>query len=118
VETIMKEDEPIILNYATPKPSDGFAGMPEIVIVLLAIIVPGLSSSLIRGSPWRCILLIAAVPMAFVFFGPFWDEVLFRSTRLRNFGLYPFLVTCAAVEIISVVLALSDRKKTMNEIRP
>ena len=71
-------DEPTILNYATPEPvTDSFARTPCYLVVLLALIVPGLSSSLIRRSPKPCLLLCPVIPVAFVFFGPFWGEVLF-----------------------------------------
>jgi hypothetical protein len=109
----MSDDEPIILSYATPKPVSGFAGMPEIVIVLLAVLVPGLSSSLIRRSAWPCLFLVASVPLAFGVFGPLWGEVFFRSPALKDAGLYPFLFTCALVAVISAVMAISDRKRAL-----
>ena len=89
-------DEPNILNYATPEPAT-FARNSRFVIVLLAIVVPGLSSSLIRRSSKPCLLLCPIIPLALGFFGPLWDEVLFPKRPMREWGLYPFLLVCLAV---------------------
>lgn len=104
---------PIILGYATPGPTNRFARLPETVIVILAIIVPGLSSSLIRGTAWRCLVLVLTILAAFLFFGPFWGEVLFRHTAGSERGLYPFILICVGVEYISVVLAIRDRRRVL-----
>jgi hypothetical protein len=50
---------------------------------------------------------------AFVVFGPLWGEVLFHATSWQELGLYPFLATCAAVEVISVAQAIRDRARAM-----
>ena len=111
----MNENDPVILGYATPKGANGFARLPQSVIILVAMLVPGLSSSLIRGSAWRCVILVTTVLAAFLVFGPLWGEVLFPSPPLTNLGLYPFVVTCGVVEIVSVVQAMRDRAKALLE---
>jgi hypothetical protein len=107
---------PITLVYETPHPAThGFARMPLPAILLVAVLVPGLSSSLIRGTVWRCVCLAPAIPVAFIFFGPVWGEVLFPSSSWSEFGLYPFVLTCLVVEIVSVLLALGDRKRMLGK---
>jgi hypothetical protein len=109
----MNDEGPITLGYATPTPAKGFARTPLPVIVLLAVLVPGLSSSLIRGTAWRCVCLATIVPVAFFFFGPFWGEVLFPSSSWSELGVFPFVLTCVAVDIFSIVLALVDRRRAL-----
>ena len=113
---------PITLAYETPPPpANAFArSTPLPVILLLAILVPGLSSSLIRRKPWWCLCLAPIIPAAFAFFGPFWGEVLFRSSpkEWREFGLYPFLLTCGIVQATSIVLALNDRSRALRHVTP
>jgi hypothetical protein len=109
----MNEGGRVILNYAMPKPANRFARMPAIGIILLAILVPGLSSSLVRGSVWKCATLCGVVAAAFLIFGPLWGEVLFPG-RLSELGLYPFLLTVGVVETISIVMAISDRTKAQS----
>jgi uncharacterized membrane protein len=108
--------DPLILGYATPTRKSRFAVLPVGVIILVALILPGLSSALIRGSAWRCIFLILTILVAFLIFGPLWGEVLFRSTQYDNTGLYPFIATCAGVEVVSVVWAINDRKRAIDSI--
>jgi len=106
-----------ILGYETPTGPAGFVRAPIWAIVLVALIVPGLASALMRGTAAaiiKMILLLAVVPLAFLFFGPYWSIVLFPNSRLSETGLYPFLVTCAAVPLLSVVLAVLDRNRMMN----
>jgi hypothetical protein len=109
------DQRPITLAYATPQPGNGFARTPLPVILLLAILVPGLSSSLLRGTAWRCLCLAPVIPLAFLFFGPFWGEVLFPASSWSELGLYPFALTCLVVEIASVLLALRDRKRMLGK---
>jgi hypothetical protein len=112
-------DAAITLDYATPQPANTFARSPLAAIVLLAILLPGLSSSLIRRTPWHCLCLAPIIPVAFLFFGPFWGEVLFRaSPAWREFGLYPFVLTCVAIEAVSIILALQDRKRALPDTNP
>ena len=108
-------DEPTILNYATPGPTT-FARNSRFVIMLLALLVPGLSSSLIRRSPKPCLLLCPAIPVAFLFFGPFWGEVLFSKPPISEWGNAPFLLCCLAVPLTSILLALNDRTKALSGI--
>lgn len=83
------------------------------MIILLAVLVPGLSSSLIRGTPWRCVCLTTIVSASFLFFGPFWGEVLFPSSSWSELGVFPFVLTCVAVEVVSIVLAVGDRRRAL-----
>ena len=108
-------DEPNILNYATPEPAT-FARNSRFVIVLLALVVPGLSSSLIRRSPKPCLLLCSTVLVAFLFFGPLWGEVLFPRTPTCNWGVYPFVLIYVLVARTSILLALKDRTKALSGI--
>ena len=105
-------DEPTILNYATPEPAT-FARNSRFVIVLLALIVPGLSSSLIRRSPKPCFVRCSTVLVAFFFFGPLWGEVLFPKRPMSEWGLCPFLLVCLTVPLTSILLALDDRTKAL-----
>jgi serine/threonine protein kinase len=84
-------------------------------IVLLSVLIPGLGSLLIRG--WkavgvRSISLLLAIPIAFLVFGPLWGEVIFAwaGKTMQELGLWPFLMTCLIVPIISVKFALQDRE--------
>ncbi|MGA2501135.1 MAG: hypothetical protein ABSH20_25640 [Tepidisphaeraceae bacterium] len=109
-------DEPPILNYATPEPAaQAFACNSRFVIVLLTLIVPGLSSSLIRRSPIPCLLLCPAIPMAFVFSGPIWWEA-FSHHPMREWGIVLFLLVFLAVPLTSILLALKDRTKALSGI--
>jgi hypothetical protein len=111
---------PITLAYETPPPdANAFARTtPLPAVLLLAILVPGLSSSLIRRKVWWCLCLAPVIPLAFLFFGPVWGEVLFRSssTQWREFGVYPFLLTCVIVEITSLLLALAHRHRALRHV--
>ena len=106
----MHDDGPISLDYATPQPANAFAHTPVAVIVLVAALVPGLSSSLIRRTPWRCLCLAPIIPVAFLFFGPFWGKTCSARRRVAQFGVYPFVLTCIIVEAVSILLAIDDRK--------
>jgi hypothetical protein len=85
-------------------------------ILFLAIVIPGLSSSLIRNSAWRCAMLSGSILISFAFFGPIWGEYLFKGTRWSEAGLYPFLASIAAAEIASIYLAIHDRRRALLEI--
>jgi hypothetical protein len=83
------------------------------------LLVPGLGSLLIRG--WKArkgpfLSLFLTIPIAFVVFGPLWGEVLFKSSdrATREFGLWPFLATCAVVLAISAALTFYDQKVVRN----
>jgi hypothetical protein len=112
----MAQYEPPILGYAARAPAAGFASAPKWAIMLVAIVLPGLASVLIRGlvGVLTMVVLWATVITAFVFFGPIWGEVLFRNSPLREAGLYPFLGTCVALDLTSVVLALRDRRRVLD----
>jgi hypothetical protein len=115
----MADNRPINLDYATPQPTNSVLRAPVAAVVLIAALVPGLSSSLIRGTVWRCLCLAPIIPIAFLFFGPLWGEVLFRSSPAwREFGLYPFVLTCLLVEAVSILLALDDRKRALRNMNP
>jgi hypothetical protein len=78
--------------------------------------LPGISSSLIRRSAWPCLILTLSIPAAFGFFGPLWGEILFKGTIYKEAGLYPFVLTCAAVEVISALLAIKDRRRALDRV--
>jgi hypothetical protein len=65
----MAQYEPPILGYAAPAPYRGFACAPKWAIVLIAVLVPGLASALIRGLAGilTMALLWSSVVVAFVF---------------------------------------------------
>ena len=114
------ESHPPILGYATPPHSAGrLAVAPKWVVILVAVLVPGLASCLIRGRDGlvTLLLLLITIPLAFFFFGPIWGEVLFRNTRWSEAGLYPFLLTCVAVSLASAAVALRDRRRALGAIR-
>lgn len=107
-------DHPPTLDYATPsRPVSGFARSPVWLVVLVAMIVPGLSSFLIRRRVGRFLCHLAAMPLAFLLFGPIWGEVLFPSPNLSELGLFPFIATCTATYGASVYLALKDRREAL-----
>jgi len=58
----------------------------------------------------RFALLTVAVPAAFLFFSPFWNQVLVAETPDSNFGLYPFIATCFCVPCLSVWLEFWGRR--------
>ena len=99
-----------ILDYAPETNAGGFASLPRWIILLIAIMVPGLPSVLIRGRRGFVILLElwAVVVLAFFFFGPLWGDVIFAHTKLQEAGLWPFLATCVAVAMMSAVIASRD----------
>lgn len=111
----MAQYDPPVLGYAAPSPARGFACAPKWVIMVIAVLVPGLASALIRGL--RGILtmavLWATVIVGFIFFGPIWGAFLFPNSSLEEAGLYPFLLTWFAVELTSAGLALRDRRRVL-----
>ena len=61
------------------------------VVVLVAFLLPGVASLMLRG--WRevglrSLLLLAAIPVAFLIFGPLWGGVIFATSpkEIRNLG--------------------------------
>jgi len=85
------------------------------VVVLIALLLPGVASLMLRG--WqevgrRSLVLLAAIPVAFLVFGPLWGDVIFaRSPKwLRDIGIWPFLAICVAVALYSLWRALQDRR--------
>lgn len=85
------------------------------VVLLVAILLPGVASLMLRG--WkevgpRSVLLFAAIPLAFLIFGPLWGEVIFATSTkaVQELGLWPFIATCVVVPIISLIYALKDRR--------
>ena len=83
------------------------------IVIVLGLLLPGLPTLLMRrnrsGNAW-CIGLVAIVPISFVFFGPFWDAVLFANTSYDQFGFYPFVASCVLVLLASVWRGLLDRR--------
>ena len=107
---------PPILAYEPPaRDVPPFARRSEATVVLVGVVVPGLSSWLIRGrrGAITCLGLCGGVGASFLFFGPFWGEVLFRGTRYKESGLWPFLATCVAVPIVGGVLGARDRRRAL-----
>lgn len=85
------------------------------IVVLVALLLPGIASLMLRG--WqevglRSLLLLAAIPVAFLVFGPLWGGVIFATSppALRNFGLWPFVATCVVVWLLSLWRAIQDRR--------
>lgn len=64
----------------------------------------------------RFAFLIVAIPAAFMFFGPYWDQVLFEKTPYSEIGKYLFLATCCCVPLLSVWLGFRDRRRLQVEL--
>ena len=112
----MDPSPPPVLTYETPdRDVPPFARQPLRTVVLVGVVVPGLSSWLIRGrrGAVTCLGLFAAAGAAFLFFGPFWGEVLFRGTRYSEWGLWPFVATCVAIPILGGVQGARDRRRAL-----
>ena len=85
------------------------------VVVLVALLLPGVASLMLRGwkeAGLRSLLLLAAIPVALLVFGPLWGDVIFASSprALRNFGLWPFVAISVAVLLFSLWRAIQDRR--------
>jgi hypothetical protein len=84
---------------------------PVWFVGLIALLLPGLGSVLTKG--WRArkvvfFMLFPFIPIAFVFFGPVWKEVLFPDSPQSDKGLLPFLGCCVLTQAVSLVVALVD----------
>ncbi len=81
--------------------------------VVMGLVIPGLPTLLIRrnrsGQVWF-VLLLSSLPLAYGFFGPFWDVVLFDGTPYDQAGFYPFIASCVLVPIASAWRGLRDRR--------
>ena len=95
-----------------------FARNSCFVIVLLALIVPGLSSSLIRQSPKPCLVYCSAILGAFLLFGPLWNDVLCPKYPTNEWGNYPFLLIYIFVVVTSILRASDDRTKASSGMVP
>ena len=91
------------------------------VVIVLGLLLPGFASLLIRG--WRevglrSLLLLMAIPLAFVVFGPLWGSVIFAGSpqEFRNLGLWPFVAVCVAAPLLSVTYALKDRRLVIGRL--
>src|SRR5262245_10990231 len=85
------------------------------VVVLVALLLPGMASLMLRG--WkevgpRSLLLLAAIAVALLCFGPLWGAVIFATSprAVRNFGVWPFVAACVSVLVYSVWRAIQDRR--------
>lgn len=103
-------------RYIASNPPTSRRPLPAIAVWLLGLIVPGSPSLFMRPSAAgivRFIVLAAAIPLAFVFFGPVWDLILFDGTPYDESGFYPFIAVCIAVPILSVWFGFRDRKRLL-----
>lgn len=98
------------------------AGWNLALIFIIGLAVPGLPSMLIRRDRVglaRMLVLAVSVPIGFIFFGPVWGEWLFANTQIREWGLYPFLILCVCVPILSVLFGVRDLSRARhNATRP
>ena len=108
-----------LLKRGTTKPANGVGAAPEkirfnlVFVVVTSLLAPGSASLALRG--WsavggRSILLLLAVPLLFLFFGPFWGYVLFAGPGPQPSGEWWFLSTSFAVLMASIWYALCDRR--------
>ena len=81
--------------------------------IILGLLVPGLAYWRMLRTPKSLntfLFLFSTIPVAFLFYGPFWDLVLFKGTPYNQAGLYPFLLKCALVPLASLFLAVKARR--------
>ena len=84
------------------------------IVIPVGLLVPGLMYFLFQRDAIGLIvflLLLFGIPLAFAFFGPFWDIVLFDDSRLNGLGLYPFLAACLLIPVASLILAISANRR-------
>ena len=82
--------------------------------IVVGLLVPGLAYWLILRNHRGMIGFLAlflAIPLAFVFFGPIWDLVLFDGTPYDQAGLYPFLGCCVVVPLASLLIAVRAKSR-------
>ena len=88
--------------------------LPLAWAILIAFVIPGLPVWVMRRD-WKGFIIfatvIAIVPLALLFFGPFWDLVLFDGTPYDQWGFYPFLATLVAVPCLSVLVSIKEHRK-------
>ncbi len=94
------------------------ANWPTAAIVVIAVLLPGVASVLLRG--WheagkRVTSLWLTLGVAYLLCGPMWGGLFFaRAGHLvKELGLVPFVATCLAVVAISVRATLEDRKAAL-----
>ncbi len=100
-------------NCVRPKPTipdaNSWRTMPWGYWLIVGVLVPGLAYwQLARNQRAKIVfaLLLLAIPAAYLFFGPFWDLVLFNGTALGQAGLYPFWACLAATTALSLAIAV------------
>ncbi len=93
-------------------------GWSTAAIWLIGIVGLGLPSLCMRPSFVTVIrfgLFIIAIPAAFMFFGPYWDQVLFAGSDRSSLGLYLFFASCICVPLLSVYFGFRDRWRLHGE---
>ena len=89
------------------------------LILLLGFLLPGVPSMMHKR--WmEGVAIFAAIPIAFVFFGPIWGIFLFAGTNYTESGLYPFLLVLWSTPCASVYRGLVARRKRLrdNDLSP
>jgi hypothetical protein len=109
----MQNYQPTILGCAAPVRTNQFAQLPLPVIILVAVLVPGLSSSLIRGSALVCLSFFAAFLAAFRLIAFVW-EMWFPFSSWGDVGVnVVFIILFGTIEIFSVMWAIGDTRKAL-----
>ena len=87
--------------------------------VILGLLIPGLVYWLLLRTPKALntfLFLFLALPLAFAFYGPFWDLVMFNGTPYSQAGLYPFLVKCALIPLCRLFLAVKAKRAVSAQV--
>ena len=111
-EPPVTESEWTSMATVTRKPLDAR------MVVVAGLLIPGLPSLLMRRSSrgiFYFVMLLLTIPLALLFFGPFWDLVLFAGSDFGQAGLYPFLATCVLTPVFSVWLGFRDRASLLRK---
>ncbi|MEO1527160.1 MAG: hypothetical protein AAFX06_17100 [Planctomycetota bacterium] len=81
-------------------------------VVVLSFLMPGLPS-IRQGQRLAGFTILCAIPVAFLFFGPFWGIVLFRGTPWSEAGLYPFLAVTFMTPVASLLHGMAARRRRL-----
>lgn len=81
------------------------------VVGMIGFGLPSIAMSPSFTTVIRFALLIVTIPAAFMFFGPYWNLVLFPESQYSDVGMYLFFVTCVCVPFLSVWLGFRDRRR-------
>ncbi len=96
------------------RPLDASRSRPlsKFLIVFLGIVLPGLPAILMNRRV-SGIALLVAIPASLGFFGPCWDLYLFDGTPYDQCGLYPFVLLCCVIPVLSVWHGLTVRRQIL-----